>query len=284
MLGQKRKNPGRTSAGLSVTALYTSAAWSAAQLPHAEIFFTKEAQDIYTIVNGALAVNRFFGGEKSSLPRSLLFRHKAIDDIVARSGSVNILELASGLSSRGLRLSENAAVSYVEVDLAHVISFKKTVTDEAVASGIIEPRPNLRFVARDILTENLDELVDAGGGTLALIAEGFVMYLNDDERRLFFQKCASMLAPLPGGLFLFDFVPPAEKPKPRWIGRLLGTVMRCFTAGRTFEPINKSRHEIREELIAAGFHRVEFVEPNAAQRTQEGIEQLLFLCHLHGPF
>ena len=284
MANQVKPAAARDHSKLSITALYTSAAWHSAALSHADIFFTKQAKDIYAIVNGALSIARFFGGKGPSLPRSLLFRHEAIDRIIIQSGIKNIVELAAGLSARGLRMSEYPDVTYTEVDLPHLIAFKETILAEAMAAGRLKARANLRLVSRDIMAQNLADFVDPGNGPVALVAEGFVMYLTDSERLLFLEKCAALMAPAPGGLMVFDFVPPGEKQKPGFLGKILERLMKLFTAGRSFEPISKTREEIRDELFRVGFHAVEFVEPDAAQKKAQKIELLLFVCRMSPPF
>ena len=110
------------------------------------------------------------------------------------------------------------------------------------------------------------------------------MYLTDQERQAFFKKCVQLLAPAPGGMMIFDFVPPKEKQKPGIKGLILAKLMKLFTAGRAFESIQKTRVEIRDELLQAGFHSVEFVEPSAKEKAELDIEQLLFVCRLSSSF
>ena len=92
------------SGDLSVTALYTSATWTWGKLPNAELFDHGQAKRVFRVVNAVLGAARPFIGLSSPLRLALLHRHTLIDALLVESGHRKVLELAAGLSRRGVTL------------------------------------------------------------------------------------------------------------------------------------------------------------------------------------
>ena len=57
-------------------------------------------------------------------------RYKSITELIQKSGAAQVLELACGYSFRGLDLTQNDAIQYVEVDLSGVIETKRGLLEE----------------------------------------------------------------------------------------------------------------------------------------------------------
>src|SRR5260221_4380380 len=110
---------------LSVTALYTSAAWTWGGLANAELFDHPDARRVFRAVNTVLTMTRPFTGVEAPLPIALLHRHTLIDVLIRSSGTQRVLELAAGLSRRGGTLSAPAAIGYVGKDRAPVARTKR---------------------------------------------------------------------------------------------------------------------------------------------------------------
>src|SRR5215472_2264861 len=100
---------GKKDGDLSVTALYTSQAWSWGGLSHAHLFANADAKRVFDATNAALAVSRIFRRDFAPLAQMLLHRHAMIDHLLRESGARQVLELAAGLSRRGAAFTEDPA-------------------------------------------------------------------------------------------------------------------------------------------------------------------------------
>jgi O-methyltransferase involved in polyketide biosynthesis len=252
---------------LSVTALYTAATWAWAGLPNADLLDHADARRVFRAVNGALALARpFQRAPDAPLPVGLLHRHAFIDAHLGANRSARVLELAAGLSRRGVTMSAGGNIDYVEVDLPPVIARKRALLERTAAGRAALARPNLRFVEGDVLTTSLDELAPADGRALAVVAEGLMMYLDAATQELLSRKVAARLRLDGGGMFVFDLVPPSEQPPPGAAGRALGWLMKRFTGGRGFALDARSRGDILEALRRCGFRDVQAIEPRSVAR------------------
>lgn len=284
-----RDRSGNLSGDLSVTALYTSAAWRWGGLPHADLLDHSDARRVFGVVNAALGVARpFVGGGHAPLRVSLLHRHVAIDHVVRAARRPRILELAAGLSRRGLTFSEDATVDYVEVDRPAVLEAKRALLSRTAEGRRALARPNLRLLGADVIETPLAELSPPDGRPLAVIAEGLLMYLQVEAQRSLVGRVRERLAD-GGGTFVFDLVPPREQPPPGLAGRGLGWLMKRFTGGQGFAPDPRSREEIADDVRACGFADVEILEPRRVAREwglphpEANTQQLVFVAHTERP-
>jgi O-methyltransferase involved in polyketide biosynthesis len=119
-------------------------------------------------------------------------RYKAVDWAIAQSESKQIVELASGLLPRGMVMSQNPEMTFVESDLPAMIHFKQLL----VAQIIGEP-PNLHFHAIDAASQpsqlpvGMDYLRESEPVTL--VCEGLLQYLTMSEKRQLFANIREML-------------------------------------------------------------------------------------------
>lgn len=272
---------------LSVTALYTSAVWSWGGLKGAELLASDDARRVFDVTNAALGVSGLVKRDVRSLRHGLLQRHTAIDRIVERAGAARVLELAAGLSRRGVARTADPSASHVEIDLAPMIAHKRRLLDRTEAGRAALARANLRLVEGDV---TLMDLASAAGdpGAEIVIAEGLFMYLDADAQRALWAKVRRLLDER-GGALVFDLVPASEQPPPGLPGRALGWMMRQFTGGRSFERDQRTRDDIARELTSAGFDEVEMIEPGAVARDwglphpDVPTAQLLFIARVRRP-
>jgi O-methyltransferase involved in polyketide biosynthesis len=273
---------------LSVTALYTSAAWSWGDLPNAHLFDHAQARRVFRVVNAVLGVTRPFTGSRGPLPVALLHRHTFIDALLRVERARRVLELAAGLSRRGVTFSADPLVEYVEVDRPDVVAAKRRLLERSAQGRAALGRPNFRLVAADVQSTSLDELAPRDGSELFVIAEGLLMYLEADAQRALARDVAARLRD-GGGAFVFDFVPPREQPLPGRVGRGLGWAMKRMTGGRGFAEDERTRAEVTEDLLRRGFDRVEAVEPRVVAREwglphpDAETQQLVFVAHVDRP-
>lgn len=242
---------------LSLTALYTAGAWQAFGLPGMALLESREAARVRRIVDAVLAAVRLVRGGPR-LADTLRHRHALLDHLVLASGAPAILELAAGLSPRGIWLSERD-LEYVEVDRPEVIAIKRQLLERTQAGRAVLSRPHLRLIGSDVFDCEMEALMPSRK-RICVIAEGLLVYLSPADRRRLYEKVAAFLAAR-GGEFLFDLLPPAEEPPPGLLGRLLAWLMRRLTRGGDFDRTPETREAIRRALLDAGFDRVETYEP-----------------------
>jgi O-methyltransferase involved in polyketide biosynthesis len=271
---------------LSVTALYTSAVWAWGGLPGAELLRTKQAEQVFGVVNAALFLARFFLRGSRSLRHSLLHRHAMIDHLLGRllreAPAHAVLELAAGLSRRGLSVTSDASIRYTEVDLPAMVARKRVLLSRSAEGTRALARPNWRLLSGEVTTSPLEDLAGPGG-PLFVIAEGLCMYLSEAEQAALWRRVAALLRER-GGTFVFDLVPACEQPRPGAVGAALEWLMKRFTGGKAFTRDERSRGDLVAQLRAAGFSSVVTIEPAAVAKdwdlpfAEVPTQQLLFVC------
>jgi O-methyltransferase involved in polyketide biosynthesis len=212
-------------------------------------------------VNGALAVARLFAPRAPSLRHGLVQRHVMIDGLTRDHGAGTVLELAAGLSARGLRASADPAVSYVEVDRPEVVARKRALLERSDAGKAALARPNLRFVPGDVAEVDLAGLVPAAPEPLLVLVEGLLMYLDEAAQARLLQRLAALLAGRARARLVFDLVPTGEQPPPGLAARALAAIWKRATRGGEFVRDGRKREDVLAMLQAAGFQTVECLSP-----------------------
>jgi O-methyltransferase involved in polyketide biosynthesis len=271
---------------LSVTALYTSAAWSWGRLPNAELFDHVDARRVFGVVNTVLGIARPFIGLRTALPIALLHRHTLIDALLKASGAERVLELGAGLSRRGVTFTADPRISYFEIDRPEVIDRKRSLLERTAYGRAALRRPNFRLAGADVLVAPLDALCPPDDRPLFVIAEGLFMYLDADAQRKLARAVATRLGNA-GGTLVFDFVPPRELPPPGAVGRGLDWAMRRWTGGQGFARDERSREQALADLLACGFDDVSAIEPRDVARAwglpypDAATQQLVFVARVN---
>jgi O-methyltransferase involved in polyketide biosynthesis len=268
---------------LFTTALDPGQVWFRAGVPCAGLFDCSEARMVHGASTFLMAAGQLFKSDGPQLEPALLQRHRMLDALVEEFEGKYVLELAAGLSPRGSRFSSNEALHYVEVDLAPVLSVKRALMARTVEGQEVALRENLQFVAGDLRSMDLAELVPAGEPVL-VIGEGLFMYLTAAEQRGLWQRIAALIAGRAGSRLAFDLVPACEQAPGGAAGRLLGKVMGAFTGGRGFALDDRTREDLCDDLQQCGFVLPRALAPRAAPESWRvphldlPPEQLLFLA------
>jgi O-methyltransferase involved in polyketide biosynthesis len=111
-------------------------------------------------------------------------RYKATDRILAQCGITQILEIAAGLSPRGLARTENSDVIYVATDLPQILEEEQAI-DETILAKLNSRRPNLHFqVANALDRESLSKTTTffKSDQPIGIITEGLLPYLDSCEK------------------------------------------------------------------------------------------------------
>jgi len=123
--------------------------------------------------------------KKPELSPQFEARHKLIDKLIFQVASNQILELAAGFSSRGVSMSKDNNIDYVEVDLPSVILEKVQIIKEIAKENNFQVPNRLHFESANVLDlEKLEKAVVhfERNKPLTIINEGLLRYLTFEEK------------------------------------------------------------------------------------------------------
>lgn len=134
-----------------------------------------------------------------TLARPIIIDHLLRESVPKDESNIVIVEIAAGLSPRGLRLArEMPHATVIEVDLPDVIAEKQ----RRIKRGRdLEIPPNLEWLAGDLATTPLTELM-GDRRAHAISAEGLVGYLRHPHIITLSKSLRECLHP--GGVFITD--------------------------------------------------------------------------------
>lgn len=188
---------------ISPTAHYTGYVWFANGLSH-ELLSTRRGRLLYQALRAPNVAARAVG--MATLDGMLLARHRLIDLRLTQAievGEVSqVIEIASGLSPRGLRFTEKfPGLTYLEADLPEMAAHKRSLLARVGARH--------QVVELDALAETaLDELaatLDPSKGT-AIITEGLVNYFDRATVTAMWSRFARALARFSHGIYFSDLM------------------------------------------------------------------------------
>ena len=110
-------------------------------------------------------------------------RYWSIDQLLSGQNISNVLELSSGYSFRGLDMVMQQAVHYIDTDLPDVIALKKQfITSLQKDTGELQGK--LELLPLNALDETAfnDTIARFEEGPLAIVNEGLLMYLGEEEK------------------------------------------------------------------------------------------------------
>jgi O-methyltransferase involved in polyketide biosynthesis len=195
----------------------------------------------------------------------LLGRHRAIDErleLAIEQGQVQqVLEVAAGLSPRGLRFARRHAdrLFYIEGDLPAMARRKR----QALARAH-EPAGSHHLVVE------IDALADEGPNSLAdvaarffdperglaIITEGLLNYFDRDAVTAMWARFARVLSRFPFGLYLSDLHMGEDMERVRG-ARAFAALLSVFARGRVHFHFAESG-EAGRALLTAGFAEARF--------------------------
>ncbi|HEY3415140.1 MAG TPA: class I SAM-dependent methyltransferase [Armatimonadota bacterium] len=112
-------------------------------------------------------------------------RYKSIAAVLRKSGIRQAIELASGLSLRGLAMTRDPALTYIETDMPAITAEKTALVADIRRKRELAPTENYRIVSADA-TDPAQLAAVADGlevGPVAIINEGLMQYLTRAELR-----------------------------------------------------------------------------------------------------
>lgn len=253
-----------SSARISPTAHYTAFVWYRNGLSHPALA-TARGRVMYRALapldrlserrNGGLGLERF-----------LLQRHRIIDHRLAVAldeGRVGqVLEIACGLSPRGLRTTERRPeVRYVEADLPDMARTKAALLSEHGLWGR-DHRVVCVDALRDDGTDSLAEVAARNllpGVPVAVVTEGLVNYFDAPTVDGMWARIAALLRAQGGGVYLSDIHLTAHAPQSA-LARVFRAGLGLFARGRTHYG-HRDEDDAGGALRQAGFDDVRFHRP-----------------------
>ncbi len=123
-------------------------------------------------------------------------RHKLINRLVRQTGIHQVLEIAAGISTRGLELSSDDSIEYVEVDLPSMMADKRKVIKALDDKGVVKVGANLHIEDGSAL--DLDSLVRAASHfntdkPIVAVNEGLMRYLTFPEKEVYVKNVRQLL-------------------------------------------------------------------------------------------
>jgi len=190
---------------ISPTALLVAYARQFSDIPY--------AKEVAELTEAAATVKQFVseGQEQPVVVAALIeARYKTIDQVVARFNASQILELASGLLPRGMILSQNRDVTFIESDLPGMIHRKQQLVQQLIGN-----RPNLHFLTLNAAQRPNPLPLPADyfhpEKPVTILCEGLLMYLTLAEKQQVCANVREMLVSYGGVWITSDFTTKAHR-------------------------------------------------------------------------
>jgi O-methyltransferase involved in polyketide biosynthesis len=138
-------------------------------------------------------------------PPILEARYKSIVSLILKSGIPQVLELASGFSLRGLAMTRDAGMTYIETDLDELTSEKIRLVSEIRAQYQLEDYGNQHIAAANALDPvELRAAVRPlrRDRQLVIVNEGLIQYFSVAERETLASNVHDLLREFGGGVWI----------------------------------------------------------------------------------
>jgi O-methyltransferase involved in polyketide biosynthesis len=200
--------PAPDTSRISPTAHYTSYVWFRNGLSH-PAFATKRGRALYGAGRLVDRLSTSFGGP--TVEAMLLCRHHLIDRVLDRaiaSGAIRqVVEVAAGLSYRGVRFTRQFEdLVFVEGDLPGMSAQKRERLRRAGLTNARHHVVALNALAdggEDAFDQVATRYLDPRAGT-AIVTEGLLPYFAPQVVAAMWQRFARVLRPYPAGLYVSD--------------------------------------------------------------------------------
>jgi len=172
------------------------------------------ARDVANRLQAEAAFEKLLRDNELS-PKDLLWyapilevRYKSVAETIRKSRATQVLELASGFSLRGLAMTQNPDITYIESDLEELTDEKASLVDELRRQYRLADCGNLHFVAADALAR--EQLQSAAklfrrDQPIAVVNEGLLLYLSASEMTMVARNIRDLLIEFDGVWITPDF-------------------------------------------------------------------------------
>ena len=236
---------------ISHTALLVTYARQFSNIPYAaEISALVDAQSVVEqyVTNGVEELKYFAPVMEA--------RYKALNGLLAKFECRQIVELASGLLPRGMVMSENPEITFVESDLPLMIGQKRALVDRLIGS-----RANLHFAAIDVTATpsqfplNADYL--RSGKPIAIACEGLLQYLTLPEKQQVFANVRQMLQEYGGVWITPDLTTKQRRSQLRNYNPAMERILNAIaenTGRSTLDNSFENSEHLQQFVAEQGFH------------------------------
>lgn len=180
---------------------------------YSDIPYAKESSEIshaYAAVHKMMAPLQITPEQTLWGAPILEIRYKSLLREIKKSGIKQVMELASGISLRGLTMTADPTVRYIETDLPGITQEKLRLVETITGKSANSVRPNLIFAEANVLNpvdlEKAAERLDPKK-PVVIIHEGLLQYFSRQEKIKATHNIKSLLKKY-GGVWItpdFDF-------------------------------------------------------------------------------
>jgi O-methyltransferase involved in polyketide biosynthesis len=186
-------------------------------------------------------------------------RYKSVTAAIQRSGCCQVLELASGLALRGLAMSQDAGVNYIESDLAGISAEKERLIAILRGRYALADHHNLSFPAINAIEKS--QLHEAVGtlhpdAPLAVVNEGLFPYLSPAEMQTVTRNIHDLLLEFSGCWITPDFSIRGEVAHVSEQQREFRRIVSAATGRNMYNNAFDSLDQLEAFLARAGFKTV----------------------------
>src|ERR671923_28082 len=172
------------------------------------------AKDVANRLQAEAAFEKLLRDNELS-PKDLLWyapilevRYKSVAETIRKSRATQVLELASGFSLRGLAMTQDPQVTYVESDLEELTDEKVSLVADLRRQYRLAEHGNLQLVTADALDRN--QLGSAAkrfrrDRPIAVVNEGLLLYLSATEMATVARNIRDLLIEFDGVWITPDF-------------------------------------------------------------------------------
>jgi Leucine carboxyl methyltransferase len=161
------------------------------------------SQEISTLVNAQAVVESLIKNNSNRPVEIGVYiegRYKIITKLIIQSQATQIIELASGLQPRGIVMTENPDILFIESDLPGILTQKQEIVQELIGN-----RPNYKFIPINVTSVPSQFPLHADylntQKPVVITCEGLMTYLTFAEKQLVFRNICGMLE-IYGGMWI----------------------------------------------------------------------------------
>ncbi len=225
------------------------------------------ASDVAELMHSREVFEALLQGQQMT-PEDLLWyapifevRYKGVSAAIRRTGSRQVLELASGITLRGLAFTQDPRYTYIESDLTGITAEKKAIIASLRQKYGLADYGNLHFPAVNALEHSeLQEAVKLldREQPLVVASEGLFPYLSPDEMRTVVANIRELLVEFRGSWITTDFSIKEEvdqvSEQQRKFRRIVAAATEHKMYNNAFDSVEQLMAFLREMGLSAKVH------------------------------
>ena len=186
--------------GIIPTSWLTAYGRTFTDIPYSEAMF----DELESICVASGTTNTVDNMKDTNLAPQFEARHKLLNRLIGQTGIKQVLEIAAGFSTRGLEMTADSSIKYIEVDLPKLAADKQKILANLEAKSRVSKRNNLHVEAGSAV--ELDDLERAtihfdDSEPIVVVNEGLLRYLNFDDKTKYAVNVTALLRKF-GGVWI----------------------------------------------------------------------------------